>query len=623
MSKKKDNRPKFKDRFRYWFDNRMANGSLGLIRLLLIVTVIIIVVISVIILVCGFSEDGDAGGVFWETMSTVINAWMPSFEDGSIGYIILMAVAAIAGLLVTSVLIGIFSTAIEEKITGLKNGNSAIIEEDHIVVLGYSEGEFTLIKQLVDASADDKRCIVVAGDAERSEMEAAIRDNVDVPKNVRLVCRNIDIYDPASVKKCCVEHAQAVIVNPRNDIETVKALLAVASVLEESGSFVHVYAVVSRASFLLPDAYKKERGITQLLANRILSKVIAHSCTQPGLSQTLMEFLDYDGCNLCEIRVPEAEGLTFGEVTGRLEGGVPVGVIKSGGKECVLNPAADFEVGVNDSLLVFTEFPDSVRLTERTDVAVKVCAEQGGEGTETESVLILGVNEEIATILEELPYNTRKIRIAGADDEAREEILNTCERLREKGRRNYAVEFVRDTVPRHLESLAAIIEDSAHVVLLNDHEKEEDEADTENILRILNLRTVRDSMGLRFSITAELRRELSQRLVDSGDMTDFVVASNMVSLFLSQLADRPKLESVFRELISDEGNEIFLKKASELRLEKDLTVREARIAALEQGYVLLGIMDDENGVTVPVFNPPLDSALSLDDGDRLIVIGVE
>ena len=623
MSKKKDNRPKFKDRFRYWFDNRMANGSLGLIRLLLIVTVIIIVVISVIILVCGFSEDGDAGGVFWETMSTVINAWMPSFEDGSIGYIILMAVAAIAGLLVTSVLIGIFSTAIEERITGLKNGNSAIIEEDHIVVLGYSEGEFTLIKQLVDASADDKRCIVVAGDAERSEMEAAIRDNVDVPKNVRLVCRNIDIYDPASVKKCCVEHAQAVIVNPRNDIETVKALLAVASVLEESGSFVHVYAVVSRASFLLPDAYKKERGITQLLANRILSKVIAHSCTQPGLSQTLMEFLDYDGCNLCEIRVPEAEGLTFGEVTGRLEGGVPVGVIKSEGKKCVLNPAADFEVGVNDSLLVFTEFPETVRLTERTDVAVKVCAEQGGEGTETESVLILGVNEEIATILEELPYNTRKIRIAGADDEAREEILKTCGKLREKGRRNYAVEFVRDTVPRHLESLAAIIEDSAHVVLLNDHEKEEDEADTENILRILNLRTVRDSMGLRFSITAELRRELSQRLVDSGDMTDFVVASNMVSLFLSQLADRPELESVFRELISDEGNEIFLKKASELRLEKNLTVREARIAALEQGYVLLGIMDDENGVTVPVFNPPLDSAFSLDDGDRLIVIGVE
>ena len=233
------------------------------------------------------------------------------------------------------------------------------------------------------------------------------------------------------------------------------------------------------------------------------------------------------------------------------------------------------------------------------------------------------MNEEIATILEELPYNTRKIRIAGADDEAREEILKTCGKLREKGRRNYAVEFVRDTVPRHLESLAAIIEDSAHVVLLNDHEKEEDEADTENILRILNLRTVRDSMGLRFSITAELRRELSQRLVDSGDMTDFVVASNMVSLFLSQLADRPELESVFRELISDEGNEIFLKKASELRLEKNLTVREARIAALEQGYVLLGIMDDENGVTVPVFNPPLDSPFSLDDGDRLIVIGVE
>ncbi|MBP5766056.1 MAG: hypothetical protein J6X47_03630 [Clostridia bacterium] len=624
MSKKKENRPRFRDRFRYWFDNRMANGNMGLIRILVIATILVIVVIAVLILVCGFSEDGDAGGVFWETMSTVINAWMPSYEDGSIGYIILMAVAAIAGLLVTSVLIGIFSTAIEEKITGLKNGNSAIIEENHIVVLGYSEGEFTLIRQLVDASADDRRCIVIAGDAERSEMEEAIRDNVEIPKNVRLVCRNIDIYDPASVKKCCVEHAQAVIINPRNDIDTVKALLAVSSVLGENDGGVYVCAVVSRASFLLPDGFKNRRGITQLLANRILSKVIAHSCTQPGLSQTLMEFLDYDGCNLCEIGLADAAGLTFKELTGRLSGGVPMGIFreKEGGR-CVINPDRNLTVEAGDRLLVFTEFPDEVSLGAPVDVPLKVTAEAFRGGLGAGSVLILGVNEEIKTVLEELPYNTGKIRIAGADAEAREEITETCDRLREEGWRDYALEFVRETVPRHLESMAAIIGDSAHVVLLNDHEKDEDEADTENILRILNLRTIREENGLDFSITAELRRELSQRLVDSGDLTDFVVASNMVSLFLSQLADRPNLESVFRELISDDGNEIYLKKARELRLVNELTVREARIAALEQGYVLIGVMDEENGVMTPVFNPPVDRVLKLDDADRLIVIGNE
>ena len=57
------------------------------------------------------------------------------------------------------------------------------------------------------------------------------RCNIDVPRNVRIVCRNIDIYDPVSVKKCCIAKAQAVIVNPGNDIDTVKSLLAVSSVL--------------------------------------------------------------------------------------------------------------------------------------------------------------------------------------------------------------------------------------------------------------------------------------------------------------------------------------------------------------------------------------------------------
>jgi hypothetical protein len=279
INEKGKEKPTLRQRLRYWFDNRMSNGSLGLIRLLLAATIIVILIIAVLILALGFSEDGDVGGVFWETMSTVINAWMPSYEDGSIGYVILMALAAISGLLVTSVLIGIFSSAIEEKITSLKNGNSAIIEEDHIVLLGFVDGEYMLIQQLVNASADDRRCIVIAGEAERSEMEESIRDNVEIPGKVRLVCRNIDIYDPASLRKCCLERAQAVIINPMNDVDTVKAILAVSSVLGGDAGKVRVYSVVSGARYLLPDSFVKDHSVTQLLANRILSKVIAHSCT--------------------------------------------------------------------------------------------------------------------------------------------------------------------------------------------------------------------------------------------------------------------------------------------------------------------------------------------------------
>ena len=625
MAKNKDRktggRPTLKERLQYRFDNHMASGSLGLIRILLVATILVIVIIAALIIALGFSEDGDAGGVLWETMSTVINAWMPSYGDGSIGYLILMAIAALAGLLVTSVLIGIFSTAIEEKITSLKNGNSAIIEEDHIVLLGYVNGEFMLIKQLVDASADDRRCVVIAGSAERSEMEEAIRDNVEVPKNVRLVCRSIDVYDPASLKKCCIERAQAVIINPMNDVDTVKAILAVSSILgSDTDKKVRVYSVVSRARYLLPDAFNKEHNVTQLLANRILSKVIAHSCTQPGISLTLMEFLDYDGCNLYEVDLKEAAGLTFESLMERLSGGVPMGYFRDGAYR--IDPDRESILADGEKLLVFTDDPEGLSLADEADVPLKL-SDASLSGKTQQDILILGVNEEITTVLEELPGNTGRIRIAGADEEAKEQILECVRQLREGDHGSVSVEFVRDTVPKHPDSLAAIIEGAGHVVLLNDHEKEEDEADTENIMRLLNLRTIRRERGLCFSITAELRRELSQRLVDSGDSTDFVVASNMVSLFLSQLADRPDLESVFRELLSNEGCEIYLRSAAELSLASGITVREARKAVLRKGYVLLGVMDEEDGATVPVFNPPLDKVLTLDDNDRLIVIGEE
>lgn len=616
-NRNRNEKPTLRQRLRYWFDNRMANGSLGLIRILFAATIIVILIIAFLILALGFSEDGDVRGVFWETMSTVINAWMPSYEDGSIGYIILMALAAISGLLVTSVLIGIFSSAIEEKITSLKNGNSAIIEEDHIVLLGYVDGEYMLIQQLVNASADDRRCVVIAGSAERSEMEESIRNNVEIPEKVRLVCRNIDIYDPASLKKCCIERAQAVIINPMNDIDTVKAILAVSRVLRGDAGKVRVYSVVSESKYLLPDSFVKENNCTQLLANRILSKVIAHSCTQPGISPTLMEFLDYDGCNLYGIDLPEAEGLTFEDASLRLSGGVLLGFCSNGLYR--VNPALETIIGHGDKLLVFTGDPEALTLAEEADVVLRLSDKVPAEKTQ-EDILILGVNEEITTVLQELPSNTGKVRIAGANDEYKP-LIEECVRLLQNGEhRNMSVEMICGTVPDNPETLAEMIHGAGHVVLLNDHEKDEDEADTENIMRLLNLKTIRREKALSFSITAELRRELSQRLADTGDNTDFVVASNMVSLFLSQLADSPDLESVFRELLSSDGNEIYLKSADDLCFAGKITVREARKAALRKGCVLLGIMHEENGVKSPLFDPPLERVISLDDNDRLIVI---
>ena len=161
----------FKDRFNYWFDNRMTKGSLGLIKALIAASVALAVLIAGLIILFRFNEEGEIGSVFWNSIATVINAWMPYFDEGSPGYLVLMSVTAIAGVLFTSVLIGIVTSAIEEKIIELKRGNSRVLESGHTVILGFYPGEYTLIRQLILAAAEKPDCIVVADDREREEME--------------------------------------------------------------------------------------------------------------------------------------------------------------------------------------------------------------------------------------------------------------------------------------------------------------------------------------------------------------------------------------------------------------------------------------------------------------------
>ena len=115
-----------------------------------------------------------------------------------------------------------------------------------------------------------------------------------------------------------------------------------------------------------------------------------------------------------------------------------------------------------------------------------------------------------------------------------------------------------------------------------------------------------------------MRREHNQKLVSGGDHTDFIVSSSVSSLILAQLAENPELYGVFKEILSNAGNEIYIKNAAQMRLTGRHTVRALRRRLLERGYILLGWLD-EGGESR--FNPPLDAALELTPADGLIVLG--
>ena len=604
----------FKERFNYWFDNRVAKGSLGMIKALIAASVALAVLIAGLIILFRFNEEGEIGSVFWNSIATVINAWMPYFDEGSPGYLILMSVTAIAGVLFTSVLIGIITSAIEEKIIELKRGNSRVLESGHTVVLGFYPGEYTLIRQLILAAAEKPDCIVVAEDMAREDMEEEIGNNIEIPKNIKIVCRTVDITDPSSIEKCSVETCRTVIVSPTDDARTTKAVLAVSALLQDKGTEgVHVNAIISKNEYRFPPSLAQTLNISTLQTNEILAKMIAHSCTETGLSETFRELFNFEGSEFYLIDLPEAAGDSFEELMLRLNHAVPVGVFSDG--HMTLNPPLNYRLREGDRILVFSEEDDSAVLEEATAADVfeselKLTAAIPEEPTEA---VIIGHNETLPTILRDLPENVARVYLAGAEMTAKEQ--QKAERI--AAAREIDIVYCDGDLQSE-EFLLELAKKAPHIVILNDHGREEEAADMETIFRLLNLRDIRTRFGLEYNITVEMQKEHNQYLVGRGDHTDFLVTSSMSSLFLAQLAESPELFDVFRELLSNNGNELYLKPAAALGLPGVHSIRDLRRRALRMGYILLGCRDEESGSR---FNLPLEAELMLRDTDEIIVLG--
>ena len=608
---KKNEKFSLKNRFNYWFDNRMAKGSLAFIRILIIASVLLAVLIAGLIIIFNFNEDGSIASVIWDSISTIINAWMPSFEDGSLGYVILMSVVAIAGVLFTSVLIGIITSAIEEKIDNLKRGNSLVLEKGHIVVLGFYPGEYTLLRQLILAAAGKPACVVIAEDMDREEMEDYINDNLEVPKNFRIVCRTADITDPSSLEKCSVETSKTVIVSPTDDMKTIKAVLAVSALLDEKGApEISVNAIISKDEYRFPLSIAEANNITTLQTNSILAKMIAHSCTQTGLSETFREVFDFEGSEFYLVEFKGLEGLTFEELMSRVSKATPAGIYRD--DKVTINPDPKMKLNDTDKVLVFSEEIDSAELVdppkEKPNTNIKMVDVE--EKTDT---IIIGHNETLPIILNELPENVTQVFLVNQDTSRKEQKAIEKVAAKRKLKLNY---YEGDT--HNEDDLVELAKMAKHIVILNEHDGDPEEADMEAIFLLLKLRDIRKRYNLNFNITMEMQQEHNQKLVSRGDHTDFLVSSSMSSLILAQLAESPELIGVFREILSNEGNEIYLKNAGLIKLEGEFSVRDIRMIMLKYSYIFLGYIDKDKNSH---FNLPLDEIITLTKEDNLIVLG--
>ena len=595
----------FSERFRYRFDGMMARGNVSMVKMLVICTLVIVILLTVGIHLLTAPEERDFGGSFWDALASTVNAWMPYSEDGNAGYIVLTALAAVTGLLFTSILIGIITSAVEEKVTGLKDGNSLVLESGHVAVLGFTPGEYTLIQQLAAAAGDRKTCIVVACGLPRSETEAYIRDNVSLPKNVKVICRTAEAGDLAALSVCSLPACRTVVINQPDDVSTLQSMLAARKILSESGAEnVKIVSNVSSASLLLPPAIAGEMNLINVSVNDVIARVIARSCAETGLSAAYADLFEITGGRLNLLAFPTLTGRTFGEAVRTMDGAVPIGLIAGGA--VLLNPPADRELRETDGLICWTEAGREISFAQ--DRFRDAPAYDVTPPTEEETTVVIGCNGALETLLRELPEQPNRVIAARVPEERREALLALAD-----GRNDVSLSFFDGDTESETE-LRALLTGARHAVLLADEGENADEADMLTILRYIKISDIKHDDGLDLSVTVELCSEKNLQLIGTDAETDLIVAPHIVSMFLVQLADRPQLASVFKELLSNEGSEIHLTPADGLK--KAVPWGELRAAMLRQRMIPLGYLVGGKAV----MNPPLDRAVAPEEADQFIVI---
>lgn len=619
---------------RYRFDNLMSRGVVALIGWLGLISLALVGVAAIVISIIGIGQEGeDAPGFIEAAWLSLMRTLDPGTMGGDTGwgFRIVMLMVTLGGIFIVSTLIGLLSSGISSKVDDLRKGRSFVIEKGHILILGWSEKIFPIISELIVANANQASPkIVILGDKDKVEMEDELRVRIPERKNMKIICRNGNPIDYNDLQIVNPNEAKAItILAPEDDspdITVIKCILAITNNPERKKEKYHITAEISNI---------KNKDIANLVggdeaslvySEDLISRVIAQTCRQSGLSIVYTELLDFDGDEIYFQEVPALAGKTYKDALGSFEKSSVIGILFAGTGECKVNPPMDTVISKGDKIIAVSEDDDTIKYSEpkRTDYKDLIVTKTDGK-YETEKVLIFSWNDMGDDIVRELDNYSSKGSIIKIVDEYPETPIIINELKAQM--KNTNLECVHgDTTQREtIEKLVA--EDFSHIIILCDSDAHDiKHADAKALMTLLHLRDISNKTGREFSIVSEMLDIRDKELAEVTKADDFIVSNRLVSLLMSQLTENKNLKPVFDDLFDADGSEIYLKPVSDYvktGVEMDFYAVLESAAQKNQtafGYRLARYSKDASKAYGVVVNPEKSEKVRFEENDKLIVL---
>ncbi len=621
------------DRWRYWFDNFMARGTVALVSGLGLVSLAFITLMAVVVTASGMRPENEERLNLPESLWGVL---MRTLDSGTVGgdtgwvFRLTMLFVTFGGIFLVSTLIGLLSSGIDSKLEDLRKGRSRVLETDHIVILGWSLQIFTLISELALANANRyDTCIVILSENDKVEMELALQETLGKLPRVRIVCRTGNPSSIADLGIVSIQTARSIVIlnssHNQDDTHLITTLLAIANIPRSHPQPYHLVAQVQSKKTLDVLNLVAQSDVEPLLINDLISRIVVQTCRQSGLSTVYIDLLNFSGDEIYFREEPTLQGKSYGQALLSYNHSSVIGIQTSDGT-IQLNPPSDRVLQAGERLIVISEDDDTTYLNQATEAPIDEQAIHLVDPVppRAEQTLILGWNDRVNSIIQLLDQYVAPESQITVVAELPEQEVDVSEAILTL--KNQTVRYRQgDPTDRDvLDKLNLIQYD--HAVVLCNADLDAEQADAQTLVTLLHLRDICDHHQHSCQIVTEILDVRNQALAQVARPDDFVISEHLISLMLAQVAEQKSINAVLTDLFSPEGSEIYLKPARHyVTLENPVNFYTVVEAARRRGESAIGYRRkaDANNVARAygtILNPKKDDLIEFQPQDMIILL---
>lgn len=609
---------KRRDYWRYKYDQFISMGTISLIIGLFVILFVIIAVLSVIMIMI-FPEYGFLE-VFWITFLRALDPGTLAGDEGTIGYVIVLATATFVGIFVFSMLVSFILNGFQEKLETLRKGRSRVIEENHTVVLGSSESLKVVLSELVLANENQaKEVVVVLSEEDPLVLNSMIKDYIKDFKTTKVIYRKGSIYNIDDLRMCNVSKAKSIILIEQ-DILNIKALVALSATNYFNDGNGRVSALFwNKENLTVAQKLVGERGYF-IYVQSAITKIIAQSCLQAGLSLIYSDLFDFAGDEIYINDASSLIGKSYIDVQKSFSKSIVIGILRD--KKPILNPLPSTLLEQGDDIIVITEDDDTAIVEELgTPLNIDTILDTPRRSNiEEANVLFIGYNPKVIEIIKEFDHYVK----AGSTITVMTNYERGIIKLNALGKtlKNLTVHVIKySTIDR-----SAIEESISHtdgsIVLFQNEETPKMEKDSQTLLTLLHLRDIEQESDQTFDIVTEIYQVENTDIIELAKADDFVISEQLTSRLLTQIAENPYLVQILKILLEKNGVEIYLKPV-ELYIDTYQTVNGYTLveACAKKNETFLGYKTfSRHGRERLVMNPKKTDEIQLCPGDKVILL---